>query len=92
MNKEGGITYVLCTRGTGANLRNGIINKTLTPKEGVALTVSKIHDIPHRDMAKQRVRHTQGFRDGSLLPQFLVGVYSGHPGVLIRGGLYGQAR
>ena len=43
-------------------------------------------------MAKQEVRHTQGPRDSSLRPQSLCGVCFEHPGVLIRGGLYGQAR
>jgi hypothetical protein len=69
-----------------------IINKTLIPKERITLTVSKFHDKSHRDMAKQRVRHTQGSHDGSLHPQVLGGVWFGHPDVLIRGGLHGQAR
>ena len=43
-------------------------------------------------MAKQRVRHTQGSRDGSLRPQFLDGVSSGHPGELTTDELYGKAR
>ena len=61
-------------------------------KGKIALTVSKFHDKLHRDMAKQRVRHTQGSRDGSLRPQFLVGVSSGHPGELTTDELYGKAR
>ena len=43
-------------------------------------------------MATQRDRHTQDSHDGSLRPQFLGGVFSGHPGELTRGGLYGQER
>ena len=63
----------------------------LTVIEMVALTVSKFRDKSHRDMAKQRVRHTQGPHVGSLHPQFLGGVCFGHPDLLIISGLYGQA-